>query len=133
MFNVCFFFFSSRRRHTRSLRDWSSDVCSSDLSASHSWTDWPVRVSFLPVLQQAVSWLADALEQRQPAPSIVGGERSLSAPTGTRVETVLGPDGKPLPLRRENGHADDATVTLAVPGQYRALVAAPGVQPREEP
>src|SRR5699024_11494482 len=29
---VCFvFFFSSRRRHTRSKRDWSSDVCSSDL------------------------------------------------------------------------------------------------------
>src|SRR5690349_25068012 len=27
-----FFFFSSRRRHTRSLRDWSSDVCSSDLT-----------------------------------------------------------------------------------------------------
>src|SRR5216683_2906881 len=28
----CFFFFSSRRRHTRSDRDWSSDVCSSDLT-----------------------------------------------------------------------------------------------------
>src|SRR6266498_5997254 len=27
-----FFFFSSRRRHTRCGRDWSSDVCSSDLS-----------------------------------------------------------------------------------------------------
>src|SRR5499427_7929927 len=27
-----FFFFSSRRRHTRSLCDWSSDVCSSDLN-----------------------------------------------------------------------------------------------------
>src|SRR5207245_6674506 len=27
-----FFFFSSRRRHTRCYRDWSSDVCSSDLS-----------------------------------------------------------------------------------------------------
>src|SRR5699024_11368882 len=26
------FFFSSRRRHTRSKRDWSSDVCSSDLT-----------------------------------------------------------------------------------------------------
>src|SRR5690606_40464024 len=26
-----FFFFSSRRRHTRFSRDWSSDVCSSDL------------------------------------------------------------------------------------------------------
>src|SRR5712675_2961217 len=27
-----FFFFSSRRRHTRCSRDWSSDVCSSDLA-----------------------------------------------------------------------------------------------------
>src|SRR5256884_1969544 len=34
---VLFFFFSSRRRHTRCSRDWSSDVCSSDLicSAEH--------------------------------------------------------------------------------------------------
>src|SRR5699024_11869054 len=30
------FFFSSRRRHTRSKRDWSSDVCSSDL-------DWDAK------------------------------------------------------------------------------------------
>src|SRR5699024_11939588 len=30
--NSFFFFFSSRRRHTRSKRDWSSDVCSSDLT-----------------------------------------------------------------------------------------------------
>src|SRR2546421_3870647 len=29
-----FFFFSSRRRHTRSDRDWSSDVCSSDLAVT---------------------------------------------------------------------------------------------------
>src|SRR5690606_40867786 len=28
------FFFSSRRRHTRFSRDWSSDVCSSDLHAA---------------------------------------------------------------------------------------------------
>src|SRR5699024_7682201 len=28
---LCVLFFSSRRRHTRSKRDWSSDVCSSDL------------------------------------------------------------------------------------------------------
>src|SRR5699024_12086910 len=31
--NPYLFFFSSRRRHTRSKRDWSSDVCSSDLQA----------------------------------------------------------------------------------------------------
>src|SRR5690606_8095904 len=37
MLSVCifvFFFFSSRRRHTRFSRDWSSDVCSSDLLQS---------------------------------------------------------------------------------------------------
>src|SRR3712207_8201080 len=31
MLNMFMFFFSSRRRHTRYWRDWSSDVCSSDL------------------------------------------------------------------------------------------------------
>src|SRR2546422_7290696 len=31
--STAFFFFSSRRRHTRCSRDWSSDVCSSDLHA----------------------------------------------------------------------------------------------------
>jgi len=30
--SICFFFFSSRRRHTRLVSDWSSDVCSSDLN-----------------------------------------------------------------------------------------------------
>src|SRR5699024_11903600 len=33
--SLVLFFFSSRRRHTRSKRDWSSDVCSSDLAAEH--------------------------------------------------------------------------------------------------
>src|SRR6266536_6034989 len=34
------FFFSSRRRHTRSTRDWSSDVCSSDLGNAHRHGCW---------------------------------------------------------------------------------------------
>src|SRR5699024_2952360 len=33
------FFFSSRRRHTRSKRDWSSDVCSSDLTIAGSFVE----------------------------------------------------------------------------------------------
>src|SRR5207249_11898627 len=42
------FFFSSRRRHTRSKRDWSSDVCSSDLGIAMPETQrrrnrYPVR------------------------------------------------------------------------------------------
>src|SRR5256884_1214409 len=34
-----FFFFSSRRRHTRCSRDWSSDVCSSDLPIARTLRD----------------------------------------------------------------------------------------------
>src|SRR3712207_7341498 len=40
-FLLFFFFFSSRRRHTRYWRDWSSDVCSSDL--------WMFRLRFAPL------------------------------------------------------------------------------------
>src|SRR3712207_5898400 len=36
MDNCLCFFFSSRRRHTRYWRDWSSDVCSSDLAPHES-------------------------------------------------------------------------------------------------
>src|SRR5437867_13290058 len=44
-----FFFFSSRRRHTRSYGDWSSDVCSSDLEQTTGFEpvqvpDWQVSV-----------------------------------------------------------------------------------------
>src|SRR5256885_3404846 len=51
-----FFFFSSRRRHTRLQGDWSSDVCSSDLSAppvtSASAALLAVLTSNLPALTE---------------------------------------------------------------------------------
>src|SRR5882672_10139965 len=43
---VGLFFFSSRRRHTRSLCDWSSDVCSSDLpreTLTQTWEEAAMR------------------------------------------------------------------------------------------
>src|SRR3712207_8045942 len=46
-----FFFFSSRRRHTRYWRDWSSDVCSSDL-VKHRGLDLDSRPEiYVPVNQ----------------------------------------------------------------------------------
>src|SRR5690606_16479360 len=44
------FFFSSRRRHTRFSRDWSSDVCSSDLKGSRvlSWDGVQLRETPVP-------------------------------------------------------------------------------------
>src|SRR5256886_4260769 len=42
-----FFFFSSRRRHTRFDCDWSSDVCSSDLIAHPITICMPIAQTFL--------------------------------------------------------------------------------------
>src|SRR5437867_12605146 len=44
------FFFSSRRRHTRSYGDWSSDVCSSDLKQTGRVTKTPYLVKKRAVL-----------------------------------------------------------------------------------
>src|SRR5690625_3216570 len=41
---LIFFFFSSRRRHTRWPRDWSSDVCSSDLVSRLAWSKRNTRL-----------------------------------------------------------------------------------------
>src|SRR3990172_7329731 len=46
-----FIFFSSRRRHTRCSRDWSSDVCSSDLHRG-SWIDGPLADA--PILSDLI-------------------------------------------------------------------------------
>src|SRR3712207_9515471 len=52
-----FFFFSSRRRHTRYWRDWSSDVCSSDLLLAG------IDVPVLAISSTgSVPWLASAAE-----------------------------------------------------------------------
>src|SRR5437868_14802056 len=42
------FFFSSRRRHTRSKRDWSSDVCSSDLAGCAGFSARSAAISPTP-------------------------------------------------------------------------------------
>src|SRR5699024_9184374 len=52
---ISMLFFSSRRRHTRSKRDWSSDVCSSDLTGSSihhglSTGIFSIRIKVLVVL-----------------------------------------------------------------------------------
>src|SRR5437879_7017019 len=77
LFDVAYFFFSSRRRHTRYIGDWSSDVCSSDLltgpsmPSSRIWEkpmiaergvrsscDTLARNSDFSLLARASSWLA---------------------------------------------------------------------------
>src|SRR5260370_14575908 len=51
---VLFFFFSRRRRHTRFKCDWSSDVCSSDLTPS--WPPPPQTPQMPPQRRNRTQW-----------------------------------------------------------------------------
>src|SRR5438045_4330113 len=53
------FFFSSRRRHTRCLSDWSSDVCSSDLGMARGQD---VAVDYVMLSNESLPALQSALE-----------------------------------------------------------------------
>src|SRR5436305_3030647 len=63
-----FFFFSSRRRHTRCGRDWSSDVCSSDLSQT---------VEALPLI---LDWLHTRGDTVVPLSTLLGTTREEVMP-----------------------------------------------------
>src|SRR5439155_7185613 len=65
-----FFFFSSRRRHTRWPRDWSSDVCSSDLI----------------LLRRAAMLLSNSKE----SPVFRRGESQLQTPGVITYRTLIG-------------------------------------------
>src|SRR4030066_783546 len=58
---VLFFFFSSRRRHTRFKCDWSSDVCSSDLV----WEEGGERRAVTPPMSLVISAFAPVLDVRK--------------------------------------------------------------------
>src|SRR5690606_40729088 len=77
-----FFFFSSRRRHTRFSRDWSSDVCSSDLGPQGSARN---EATINYEVDRTISHVKDA----------VGQLRRLSVAVVVNYREV---DGEPQPL-----------------------------------
>src|SRR6266704_6528991 len=101
-----FFFFSSRRRHTRSKRDWSSDVCSSDLwsftgqqfQRVFDATVFTPQIAGAPAAlisssqdlsPQEVSWL-DIVDFRDDgSPELVAGITSFGAGVGPMDVWVL--------------------------------------------
>src|SRR2546422_11741938 len=85
---LLFFFFSSRRRHTRCSRDWSSDVCSSDLdkfrAAAQDADLFPHQVAeFLErrrglLLLRGLGGIGDRSEERREGKSVdLGGRRII--------------------------------------------------------
>src|SRR5699024_11826297 len=98
---VLFFFFSSRRRHTRSKRDWSSDVCSSDLNFQYLTNDKPEDYSDVNVWMEEekveikdnyydVTMKSNLNELTRINASIVVNNNEHS---GFTSNTTVGPDG----------------------------------------
>src|SRR5690606_39482955 len=95
------FFFSSRRRHTRFSRDWSSDVCSSDLASQEQVISELAlamsRVTGLS-LPQPVATTAFFWSQARPAEQLKWG--ALAAPRlslyvcGRSEERRVGKEGR---------------------------------------
>src|SRR5207245_3124550 len=101
---VLFFFFSSRRRHTRCYRDWSSDVCSSDLRRRRT-TRSTTGPSYAPLatLTSPVS-----IASRRGAPrrsscscAAIAHAAASRAPANRSEERRVGKEGRD---RGERGH-----------------------------
>src|SRR5699024_11928499 len=78
------FFFSSRRRHTRSKRDWSSDVCSSDLGHDRAAAGGRTGCTTGRVAVGVTSTLAPSIAAA--GPGSTAGSRQQSAHGTARSE-----------------------------------------------
>src|SRR5437660_3532135 len=68
LYHEQYFFFSSRRRHTRWPRDWSSHVCSSDLHETH-WQNGALSHLALLFLEQKELLIDSAADRDDHAPA----------------------------------------------------------------
>src|SRR5207249_8186190 len=113
---VVYFFFSSRRRHTRSKRDWSSDVCSSDLDGGGGDADVVGRTvgpsDSRTVISPDHAFPSDGPTVR-PSDVFLGADAGGSHSTvviGTADLTILGrADGPPASMK-PGGAAASAAV-----------------------
>src|SRR2546421_5143658 len=115
----CFFFFSSRRRHTRSDRDWSSDVCSSDLVGVVPGVRGEVEVREGPVGSALHLLLPHAKRSRSKAHVLADGARE------ELLVRVL--EYRPDPPRQL---LRDAVTGIPVADPHRSL--ARSLEPRDE-
>src|SRR5919112_3516325 len=86
-----YFFFPSRSRHTRYWRDWSSDVCSSDLGGRHGERAHAAAVGGLPARRHAAG-LGDRVAHRtlqRMARAEVAVERPALGQAAGQPERVL--------------------------------------------
>src|SRR6266446_8221199 len=94
-----FFFFSSRRRHTRLQGDWSSDVCSSDLRHTLGFDElrglvanyppaWAARVT--GIAAERIATLARRYATTRPAMIVLGGSSMHKGANGWTGGRAIG-------------------------------------------
>src|SRR5256885_14498008 len=94
---MLFFFFSSRRRHTRLQGDWSSDVCSSDL-AYH----WDARFN---IIATAIAEGTPEQIIEQTPTDATGASTGRIDPLARRTTLRRDARGNPVPTIGATGHA----------------------------
>src|SRR3712207_8910753 len=99
----CCVFFSSRRRHTRYWRDWSSDVCSSDLRAELVAENTVESESRLENLEELMN-AAREYERVEPEPTLAGflQEQALYS-----EQDALSGEGGRVALMRSEEHTSE--------------------------
>src|ERR1039458_10463806 len=104
---ICFFF-SSRRRHTRCLSNWSSDVCSSDLNFQ-SWLDPFIILTALTGALAGVIWGLFVTGTTLSVPAMMGAIMCMGVATANSILVVafanerLTEHGDPLQAAIEAG------------------------------
>src|SRR3989440_3435915 len=79
------FFFSSRRRHTRSDRDWSSDVCSSDLETVHVIPAQSVKIARTSSFSVVRYFLSCRGNRKFPIPNILREDTSPTSRSSREI------------------------------------------------
>ncbi len=85
-------------------------------TVDRAWTDWPIRTSFLPVMQRLAGWLSGALDEKNLEQVMVGETKKLSfTPTVDRL-IVAGSNKKEIPVRKVGDHLE---AVVRFPGIYQ--------------
>src|SRR6266542_7073629 len=96
-----FFFFSSRRRHTRCYRDWSSDVCSSDLDEDEAAPDGDLLVREGDIAADYLERFLDIIDYDGDIDLDVENDRAIVAIVGSDLQPLVGRNGETLDALQE--------------------------------